>query len=96
MTENPSVPFDAKFIDHLVLRTGNSERLVAFYHDVLGLPLERMTANGLVQLRAGGSLIDIVPAADRDQPGRNLEHFCIRDITFRFERDLFNVSFLGE
>lgn len=85
MTESPSVPFDAKFIDHLVLRTGDSGRLVAFYRDVLGLPLERATAKGLVQLRAGGSLIDIVPVSDRDQPGRNLEHFCIRVDPFDLE-----------
>ena len=75
---NASPNFSIKFIDHLVLRTGNVERLIAFYRDVLGLPIERQTESGLTQLRAGQCLLDIVPVDDRDQPGRNLEHFCFR------------------
>jgi catechol 2,3-dioxygenase-like lactoylglutathione lyase family enzyme len=70
--------FSVKFIDHIVLRTGNIEKLVAFYRDVVGLPLERQTDSGLTQLRAGNCLLDIVPVDDRDQPGRNVEHFCFR------------------
>ncbi|MFM2130396.1 MAG: hypothetical protein RL477_1942 [Pseudomonadota bacterium] len=73
-----TVPFGIHNIDHIVLRTGDATRLVAFYRDVLGLPVERQTEKGLTQLRAGASLIDIVPVADRYQPGRNLEHFCLR------------------
>jgi glyoxylase I family protein len=76
MADKP--PFSILDIDHIVLRTGDAARLVAFYRDVLGLPVERATAKGLTQLRAGAALIDIVPVADRDQPGRNLEHFCLR------------------
>ena len=49
--------FDVRNIDHLVLRTGNAPRLIAFYRDVLGLPIERQTDKGLTQLRAGASLI---------------------------------------
>ena len=70
--------FSVKFIDHIVLRTGDSEKLVAFYRDIVGLPLERQTDSGLTQLRAGNCLLDIVPVDDRDQPGRNVEHFCFR------------------
>ena len=76
MADTP--PFSILNIDHIVLRTGDAPRLVAFYRDVLGLPVERATGKGLTQLRAGASLIDIVLVADRDQPGRNLEHFCLR------------------
>jgi glyoxylase I family protein len=77
-----TVPFDVNDIDHLVLRTGDAPRLVAFYRRALGLKTERETAKGLTQLRAGAALIDIVPVADRDQPGRNLEHFCLRVTPF--------------
>ncbi|HEX9807991.1 MAG TPA: VOC family protein [Alphaproteobacteria bacterium] len=72
------VPFGVRIIDHLVLRSGDAPRLVAFYRDVIGLPVERQTRSGLTQLRAGASLVDIVPVEDRDRPGRNLEHFCLR------------------
>jgi glyoxylase I family protein len=76
-------PFSIRNIDHIVLRTGDVKRLVAFYCGVLGLPIERETGKGLTQLRAGASLIDIVPVDDRaagdpKAPGRNLEHFCLR------------------
>ncbi len=70
--------FSVMFIDHIVLRTGNAERLVAFYRDVVGLKIERQTDSGLTQLRAGNCLVDIVAVDDRDQPGRNLEHYCFR------------------
>lgn len=64
-------------IDHLVLRTPRPEVLVAFYCDVLGMRVERRVEHiGLVQLRAGRSLLDIM----RGEPGsgRNLDHFCLR------------------
>ena len=70
--------FSVKFIDHIVLRTGDAERLSGFYRDVVGLKVERQTESGMTQLRAGQCLVDIVPVDDRDQPGRNLEHFCFR------------------
>lgn len=73
-----TTPFQVRNIDHLVLRSGDAPRLVAFYRAALGLRTERETDNGLTQLRAGAALIDIVPVSDRDQPGRNLEHFCLR------------------
>lgn len=76
------VPFGVRNIDHLVLRSGDAPRLVAFYRNVLGLPVERRTKSGLTQLRAGACLIDIVPVDDREPgregAGRNLEHFCLR------------------
>ena len=80
-------------LDHVVLRTADPARLIAFYRDVLGCPIERETpeATGLTQLRAGESLIDIV-AVDSDlgriggrapgHEGRNLDHFCLRVVDF--------------
>lgn len=70
-------------IDHVVLRARDPEGLVAFYRRVLGCTEERRVpkANGLIQLRAGGSLIDIVNASS-EAPGPdgegNMDHFCVR------------------
>lgn len=60
-----------------MLRTTRPEVLVDFYCEVLGMRVERRVERiGLVQLRAGRSLLDIV----RGEPGsgRNLDHFCLR------------------
>lgn len=75
-------------IDHIVLRTADGARLVGFYRDVLGCTVEReLPALGLIQLRAGDALIDIVPVdgelgrrggAAPGAEGRNLDHFCLR------------------
>jgi len=75
-------------LDHLVLRVVDLERMLAFYCGVLGCSVERREdAIGLVQLRAGSSLIDLVPVASRlgaaggaapGREGRNLDHFCVR------------------
>ncbi|KJK22399.1 lactoylglutathione lyase [Burkholderiaceae bacterium 16] len=75
-------------IDHLVLRTGNVTALMRFYVDVLGCSLERVQPDfGLIQLRAGGGLIDLVAldgplgragGAGPGKEGRNLDHFCLR------------------
>jgi glyoxylase I family protein len=75
-------------IDHLVLRVVDLDRMLRFYCDVLGCTIERrQDAIGLVQLRAGRSLIDLVPVkgqlgkaggAAPGKEGRNLDHFCFR------------------
>ncbi|MGC7405055.1 VOC family protein [Pandoraea pneumonica] len=80
------IPFVA--LDHVVLRTVDVARLQHFYVDVLGCTLEKVQADiGLVQLRAGDSLIDLVDVAGTigrqggDAPGaegHNLDHFCLR------------------
>ncbi len=49
-------------IDHLVLRVIDLERMLRFYCGALGCTVERRQDDiGLVQLRAGRSLIDLVP-----------------------------------
>jgi glyoxylase I family protein len=75
-------------IDHLVLRVVDLERMLAFYRDALGCTVERRRDEiGLVQLRAGRSIIDLVPVdgelgraggAAPGKEGRNLDHFCLR------------------
>ncbi len=48
-------------LDHVVLRVADIDRSIAFYEAVLGLHVERRLAEiGLVQLRAGTSMIDLV------------------------------------
>ena len=75
-------------IDHLVLRTERLEAMIAFYTDVLGMSVERRLEDiGLIQLRAGRSLVDLVPVdselgrkggAAPGAHGHNLDHFCVR------------------
>lgn len=75
-------------IDHLVLRVVDLERMLRFYVDVLGCVVERRRDDlGLVQLRAGRSMLDLVPVdgplgraggAAPGGEGRNLDHFCLR------------------
>lgn len=90
-----SVPFQIREIDHIVLRARDQEALVRFYCDVLGCALEkRQDAIGLVQLRAGRSLIDIIGVdgklgrAGGAAPGtdaHNLDHLCLRIEPFDVE-----------
>jgi len=75
-------------IDHLVLRVVDLEAMIAFYVNALGCAIERRRDDiGLVQLRAGRSLVDLVPVdgklgreggAAPGVAGRNVDHFCFR------------------
>lgn len=75
-------------IDHIVLRVVDLERMTRFYCDALGCTVERRQEEiGLVQLRAGRSLIDLVPVDGKlgrmggrapEKEGRNVDHFCVR------------------
>src|SRR5262245_9186803 len=72
-------PFRVAELDHVVVRCRDQARALDFYCRILGLIEERrLEAIGLVQLRAGASLVDLVPA---DPPptheGRNVDHFCL-------------------
>ena len=79
-------PFSFERLDHLVLRTPDPETLVTFYRQ-LGATIERDASDtiGLVQLRLGESLLDILDINGKlggDHPdgskGRNLDHFAVR------------------
>ena len=74
-------------LDHLVLRVADLDRAIQFYGEVLGCHVERrLEEPKLVQLRAGSSMIDLVPAGSAPHPAeaRNLDHFAVRIITFDF------------
>ena len=81
-------PFQLQQIDHVVLRVRDVAAMQAFYCDVLGCREERRQDEiGLVQLRAGASLIDLVPVdgklgrmggAAPGVEGRNMDHLCLR------------------
>lgn len=73
--------FRIERIDHVVLRVSDLEAMVAFYRDALGCAVERRIDRlGLVQMRAGASLLDLVarePGAAR-AAARNMDHLCFR------------------
>ena len=75
-------------LDHVVLRVADLDAALRFYQGALGCPIERrLEALGLVQLRAGASLIDLVPVASPlgqagggppVASGKNVDHICLR------------------
>jgi catechol 2,3-dioxygenase-like lactoylglutathione lyase family enzyme len=87
-TVNPSAPAAAESgvpvriagLDHVVLRVASLERAIEFYQTVLGCRVEReLQQPRLVQMRAGGSLIDLVPLAPTAERGTgNMDHFALR------------------
>lgn len=81
-------PFSVQRIDHVVLRVRDLARSVAFYREVLGCHVVREREHlGLVHLRAGTSMIDLVGidgklgargGAAAGSEGRNVDHLCLR------------------
>ncbi len=75
-------------LDHIVLRVSNLDAMIAFYCTTLGCVVERRQDDiGLVQLRAGRCLLDLVSVdgqlgrmggAAPGLEGRNLDHVCFR------------------
>lgn len=75
-------------LDHVVLRVTDMSRMVRFYCEVLGCRIEREREElGLIQLRAGQSLIDLIEVegelgrkggAAPSKEGRNMDHVCLR------------------
>src|SRR5205809_526429 len=60
-------------------RVADIDRAIAFYEAVLGLHVERRLKEiGLVQLRAGSAMIDLVPRTEDEDDGRNMDHFAVR------------------
>jgi catechol 2,3-dioxygenase-like lactoylglutathione lyase family enzyme len=74
-------------IDHVVLRVRDVEASLRFWRDALGCAVERSSdALGLYQLRAGASLIDLVPVdgplgklggAAPGAAARNVDHVAL-------------------
>jgi catechol 2,3-dioxygenase-like lactoylglutathione lyase family enzyme len=60
-------------LDHLVLRVHDMQRMIRFYTEVLGCEVERTVESlGLVQLRAGQSLIDLLPRSQSGAEGKEV------------------------
>ncbi len=84
----PVPPMRLREIDHVVLRVVDLEAMIRFYVDVLGCTVERRQDEiGLIQLRAGRALVDLVPVDGRlgraggappGHEGRNVDHVCFR------------------
>lgn len=82
------VPFRVLRLDHVVFRVRDTERSAAFYARALGCAIVRKRDElGLVHLRAGASLIDLVavdgPLGRKGGPpaggdGHNVDHVCVR------------------
>lgn len=81
------LPFAVRGFDHIVLRSIDPARLIAFYRDALGCRVVHTQPKlGLTHLQAGAQLIDIVDAngplreagdAPPSPSQRNLDHFCL-------------------
>jgi|SRR5262249_39774985 len=73
------MPLKVAELDHVVFRCRDLDAALRFYIDVLGLKEERRIPQiGLVQLRAGSSMIDLVPATSaRSEEGANVDHVCL-------------------
>jgi catechol 2,3-dioxygenase-like lactoylglutathione lyase family enzyme len=81
-----SPPFALQGIDHVVLLIDDMAAARAFYLEVIGCTVEAaLPRYGMVQLRAGAALIDLVetsgePGSWARPPvagGRNVDHVCI-------------------
>ena len=79
-------PFKLEGIDHVVLLVRDMAEARQFYEQVIGCTVDReLPAFGMLQLRAGAALIDLVDigseAGDWGRPeidgGRNMDHLCI-------------------
>lgn len=80
--------FNVVHIDHVVLRVRDMATSIAFYETVLGLTIARDRPElGLVHLRAGASLIDLISVdgplgraggAAAGGGARNVDHLCLR------------------
>lgn len=79
-------PFKLSGLDHVVLLVRDMAEAQNFYEQVLGCTVDRaLPEYGMVQLRAGTSLIDLVDigssegewARPENEGGRNMDHLCI-------------------
>ena len=97
------IPLKVAELDHVVLRCRDQNRAYDFYTRILGLREERRIEQiGLIQLRAGRSMIDLVPATHpRIEDALNVDHVCFaveaRDLNevTRYLREL-SVEVIGE
>ena len=65
-----------------MLRVADVDRSLAFYRDLLQLPVEREAdfragEQPFLSMRIGSSLIDFLPQPVADASVRGLDHFCL-------------------
>src|SRR5437667_8778826 len=87
--------FELKGIDHIVLRVADLEKMISFYTRVVGCSVDKRRDDlGLVHLRAGSSLIDLISLDGRlgksggagpGVEGRNMDHVCLRVENFNYD-----------
>jgi len=87
--------FELKGIDHIVLRVADLEKMISFYTRVVGCSVDKRRDDlGLVHLRAGSSLIDLISLDGRlgksggagpGVEGRNMDHVCLRVENFDYD-----------
>lgn len=79
-------PFALEGIDHVVLLVRDMAEAQHFYEQVLGCTVDReLPEYGMLQLRAGASLIDLVDIGCKEgewarpeaEGGRNMDHVCL-------------------
>lgn len=79
-------PFALEGIDHVVLLVRDMAEAQQFYEQVIGCTVDRsLPEYGMLQLRAGASLIDLVDIGSAEgewgrpeiEGGRNMDHVCI-------------------
>lgn len=99
------LPFTVERIDHVVFRVRNLAASVAFYERVLGCHLVRERPDlGLVHLRAGASMVDLVSLDGRlgrvggegpKAEGHNVDHLCLRVEPFDEQRIVAHLAQYG-
>ena len=79
-------PFNLEGIDHVVLLVRDMTEAQQLYEQILGCTVDRaLPEYGMLQLRAGASLIDLVDIGSAEgewgrpevEGGRNMDHVCI-------------------
>jgi len=79
-------PFALEGLDHVVLLVRDMGEAELFYREVIGCTVEgRLPEYGMMQLRAGAALIDLVDIGSEEgawarppvEGGRNMDHVCI-------------------
>ena len=89
-----SPPFELEGLDHVVLLVRDMDAAKRFYCDVVGCRVDsELPEYGMLQLRAGASLIDLVDISGEEglwarppvEGGRNMDHVCLATRGFEIE-----------
>jgi catechol 2,3-dioxygenase-like lactoylglutathione lyase family enzyme len=76
-------PLAVRSLNHVTLFVSDVQKSVAFYQDLLGLPVMSKQDNG-INLAAGNSFVGIYPTAATAKP--QINHFCLGVENFDADR----------